>query len=107
MLPTFNGAMVITVEIFLTFMGGKIHTVTFNGRYKYSFELICLFTFALKSSGAHILGSVKLPAKLKSRSSIKSLSEELFLISVSSLLSLTCVFSLLSLSFSLVVSRYG
>ena len=86
-------------------MGGKTHTVTFNGRYKYSFELICLFTFALKSSGAHILSSVKLSAKLKSLSSIKSLSEELFLISISFLLSLTRVPSLLS-SFSSYPSPY-
>ena len=78
-------------------MGGKNHTVTFNGRYKYPFELICLFTFALKSSCAHILGLVKLLAKLKSLSSIKSLFEELFLISVSFILSPTRVFSLLNL----------
>ena len=77
-------------------MGEKTRTVTFNGRYKYPFELIRLFTFALKSSCAHILSLVKLPAKLKSLSSIKSLSEKLFLISVSFLLSLTHVFSLLS-----------
>ena len=77
-------------------MGEKTRTVTFNGRYKYLFELIFLFTFALKSSCAHILSSVKFPAKLKSLNSIKSLSEELFLISVSFLLSLTRVFSLLS-----------
>ena len=77
-------------------MGGKNHTVTFNGRYKYPFELICLFTFALKSSCAHILSSVKLPATLKSLFSIKSLSEELFLISVIFDLSLTHVLSLLS-----------
>ena len=77
-------------------MGEKTRTVTFNGRYKYPFELIRLFTFALKSSCAHILSLVKLPAKLKSLSSIKILSEELFLISASFLLSLTRVFSLLN-----------
>ena len=77
-------------------MGGKTRIVTFNGRYKYPFELIYLFTFALKSSCTHILSSVKLPVKLKSLSSIKSLSEKLFLIFVSFLLSLTCVFSFLS-----------
>ena len=70
--------------------------VIFNWRYKYPFELIRLFTFALKSSCAHILSLVKFPAKLTSLSSIKSLSEELFLIFVSFLLSLTRVFSLLS-----------
>ena len=83
----------------LTFMGGKTRTVIFNGRYKYPFERTYLFIFALKSSCTHILSSVKLPAKLKSLSSIKSLPGELFLISVSFLLSPTCVFSLLSLSF--------
>ena len=77
-------------------MGGKTRTVTFNRRYKYPFEPICLLIFALKSSYAHILSSVKSPAKLTSFSSIKSLSEELFLISVSFLLSLTHVFFLLS-----------
>ena len=81
-------------------MGGKTRTVTFNGRYKYPFELICLFTFALKSSYAHILSLAKSLAKLESLSSIKSLSEELFLISVSFLLRLTHAFSLLSFSSS-------
>ena len=85
---------------FLTFMGGKIRTVIFNGRYKFPFERTCLFTFALKSSYAYVLSSVKLPAKLKFLSSIKSLPEELILISVSFLCSSTCAFPLLSLSFS-------
>ena len=80
-------------------MGGKIRTITFNGRYKYPFELICLFTFALKSSCAHILVHSNFQPKLKSLSSIKSLSDELFLISVSFLLSPTRIFSLLNLSF--------
>ena len=84
---------------FLTFMGGKTRTVIFNGRYKFPFERTCLFIFALKNSCAYILSSVKLPAKLKFLSSIKSLSEELFLISVSFLRSSICAFPLLGLSF--------
>ena len=85
-----------TVGTSLTFMGGKTCTVIFNQRYKYPFEQICLFTFKLKSSCAHILSPVKSSAKLTSLFSIKSLFEELFLISISFLLSLTHIFSLLS-----------
>ena len=81
-------------------MDGKTSTVIFNGRYKFSFERTCLFTFALKNSCAYNLSSVKLPAILKFLSSIKSLSEELFLIFVSFLHSSTRAFLLLSLSFS-------
>ena len=76
-----------TVGTSLAFMGGKTRTVIFNRRYKYPFEQIYLFTFKLKSSCAHILSPVKSSAKLTSLFSIKSLSEELFLTSVSFLLS--------------------
>ena len=85
-----------TVGTSLAFMGGKTCTVIFNWRYKYPFEPICLFTFTLKSSYAHILSLVKSLAKLTSLFRTKSLSNELFLISVSFLLSLTHIFSLLS-----------
>ena len=77
-------------------MGGKTSTIIFNWGYKYSFEPICLFTFTFKSSYAHILSPVRSSAKLTSLFNIKSLSEELFLISVSFLLSLTHIFFLLS-----------
>ena len=85
-----------TVGVSLAFMGGKTRAVYFNGRYKYPFEPICLFTFTLKSFCAHTLNPVKYSTKLTSLFSIKSLSEELFLTSVSFLLSLTHTFSLLS-----------
>ena len=85
-----------TVGVSLAFMGGKTSAVYFNGRYKYPFEPICLFTFTLKSFCAHTLKPVKYSTKLTSLFSIKSLSKELFLISVSFLLSLTHTFSLLS-----------
>ena len=75
--------------------------VIFNWRYKYPFEPIRLFTFAFKSSCAHILSSIKSPTKLKSLSGIKSLSEELFLIFVSFLLSLSFFSSYSSPSFFL------
>ena len=89
----------LTVEISLPLWAGKSAQLLLIGSINDSLELIYLFTFALKSSGAHTLGSVKLPSKLKSLFSIKSPSEELFLLSVSFLLSLTRVFSLLGLSF--------
>ena len=73
-------------------MGGKTRMVIFNWRYKYSFEPICLFTFTLKGSYARILSQVKSSATLTSLFSIKSLSNELFLISISFLLSLTHIF---------------
>ena len=85
-----------TVGVSLVFMGGKTRAVHFNGRYKYPFEPICLFTFTLKSSCAHTLNPVKYSTKLTSLFNIKSLFEELFLTSVSFLLSLTHTFSLLS-----------
>ena len=86
----------LTVGTSFDFMGGKTRTIIFNWGYKYPFEPICLFTFTLKSSCAHILSLVKSSAKLTSLFSIKSLSEELFLISISFLLSLTHIFFLLS-----------
>ena len=76
-----------TVGVSLAFMGGKTRAIYFNGRYKYPFEPICLFTLTLKSSCAHTLNPVESSAKLTSLFCIKSLSEELFLISVSFLLS--------------------
>ena len=97
-----------TVGTSLAFMGRKTHMFIliwginthlngyFNLRYKYPFKPICLFTFTLKSSCTHILSPVKSSSKLTSLFSIKSLSKEFFLISVSFLLSLTHIFSLLS-----------
>ena len=64
-------------------------------------ERICLFSFALKSSSAYILGSSELSPKLKSISSTKSLSEASFLFYVSSLPPLTRAF-LFWVYFSLV-----
>ena len=64
-------------------------------------ERICLFSFALKSSSAYILGSSELSPKLKSISSTKSLSEaeSSFFFYVSSLPPLTRAFSFLGLFF--------
>ena len=89
-----------TVGTSLAFMGRKTHTVIFSWRYKYPSKPICLFTFTLKSSCAHIQNSVKSSAKLTFLFSIKSLSEELLLFFVSFLLPLTHILSLLSLFFS-------
>ena len=85
-----------TVGISPVFMGREKSCGYFNWGYKYPFEQICLFTFTSTSSCAQTLNPVKCPAKLMPSFSIKSLSEELFLISVSFLLSLTRTFSFLS-----------
>ena len=90
----------LTVEISLPLWAGKPAQLLLMGSINDFLELICLFTFVLKSSGAYTLGSVKLPSKLKSLSSTKSPFEEIFLLSVSFLPSLTHDFSFLSLLFS-------
>ena len=82
----------------MVFMGGKIRAVTLESIRDF-LERICLFSFSLKSSNAYILGSSELSFKLKSISSIKSLSEAPFLFYVSSLPPLTRVFSFLGLFF--------
>ena len=96
-LPTLDGVMVSNGGNFFNLYGRENPCDYFNWRYKYPFEPIYLFTFTLKSSCAHTLNPVKYLSKLTSFFSIKSLSEELFLTFVSFLLSLTHIFSLLSL----------
>ena len=60
-------------------------------------ERIRLFSFALKSSSAYILGSSEFPSKFKSILSTKNLSEAIFLFHVRSLPPLTRAFSFLGL----------
>ena len=79
-------------------MGGIIRAVTLESIRDF-LERICLFSFALKSSSAYILGSSELLPKLKSISSTKSLSEASFFFYVSSLPPLTHAFSFLGLFF--------
>ena len=78
-------------------LGGKVRAVIFNGEYKYPIELICPFIFAFKRSCAHTSNSVTSPTVLATSLSTKSLPEELFLISVSPLLSLVRTVRLSSL----------
>ena len=69
-------------------LGGKVRAVIFNWGYIYPVELIRPFAFAFKRSCAHTSNSVISPTVLETSFSTKSLPEELFLISVSPLLSL-------------------
>ena len=80
----------------MVFMGGKMCAVTLES-IKDFLERIRLFSFALKSSNAYILGSSELSPKLKSISSTKGLSEASFFSYVSSLHPLTRTFSFLGL----------
>ena len=70
--------------------------------YKYPFERVYHFTFASKSSCAHTLNLVKYPVEFTPSLSIKSPPEELFLIYVSSLFSLTNTSSLKPMDYDLV-----
>ena len=79
-------------------MGGKISAVALESIRDF-LEWICLFSFALKSSRAYILGSSEFPSKFKSIFSTKSLSEAFFIFYVSSLPPLTRAFSFLGLFF--------
>ena len=78
-------------------LGEKTHVVTFNWGYIYPIELIFPFTFSFKRPYAYTSNLVTSPTVLATSFSIKSLLEELFLISVSLLLSLVHIVRLSSL----------